>query len=189
MSGKNSNNFSFIGVFIRAYRQANSLSLQMLADKSDVSRSMIAQIESQKTSPTLAVLQKLADAMEIELRDLVQSPESSHTLSVNTLMKDNIVSKPDSPFVCHLLRKHQSHTSTEIHHFYFRFSGKTSFGANVKGSIKSIWLESGTLILHLSATKKTIRARELVTFHANVPHRFESTLERGLARGNFFIVL
>ena len=48
--------FDYIGVFIRNFRQANGLSLQALADLSGVSRSMISQIESSRTSPTLLVL-------------------------------------------------------------------------------------------------------------------------------------
>lgn len=188
MSNKEGDNFGFIGVFIRGFRQAHGLSLQSLAQASGVSKSMIAQIESQKTSPTLTVLQKLADSMEIDLRDLIQSPDNANSITINTIKDENIVSKLDSAFVCHLLRKHQSHTSTEIHHFYFRFSGKTSFGANARGSIKNIWLESGTLILYFSSTKKIINARELVSFPANIPHRFESSQKMGLATGTFFIV-
>ena len=55
--------FDYIGMFIRNFRQANNESLQALADRSGVSRSMIAQIESAQKSPTLAVLAKLAQAM------------------------------------------------------------------------------------------------------------------------------
>ncbi|WP_339723589.1 helix-turn-helix transcriptional regulator [uncultured Paraglaciecola sp.] len=180
--------FEYIGVFIRNYRQANGLSLENLANLSGVSRSMISQIESSSTSPTLMVLQKLASAMEIDLRDLVQPPDQGESISVAVANESNLISKADSPFVCHLMRKYQKQTCTEIYHFYFRFSGKTAFGANIKGSTKSIWLESGTLMLHLSSKKILIKEKELISFAASTPHRFESELKSGLAKGTFFVV-
>lgn len=188
MKNTDDDNFDYIGNFLRNYRQANGLSLQALADISGVSRSMIAQIESLKTSPTLAVLQKLATAIDIELRDLVQSPDKTHSLQFSTPNDTNVVSKADSAFVCHLLSKHQSHTLTEIYHFYFKFSGRTSFAANVKGAYKSIWLESGQMSLYLSTEKILIKERELVSFSASIPHRFESVQSNKLAKGTFFVV-
>jgi transcriptional regulator with XRE-family HTH domain len=182
--------FDFIGIFIRSYRQANRLSLQMLADQSGVSRSMIAQVESLQTSPTLPLLQKLANIMNIELRDLVQAPHIANSIKVSGLSVDNLVSKPESPFVCHqLLRQQNQNVITEVYHFYFRFAGKTSFSANVKGATKNVWLESGSLFLHLPSTRRKVNAKELVNFSASIPHRFESNLEDGLAAGNFFVVV
>ena len=180
-------NFDYIGVFIRNFRHANGLSLQALADASGVSRSMISQIESSTTSPTLAVLQKLAMAMDIELRDLVQAPDKAYTISLSVPEDSNIMSKPDSPFVCHLLRRQQGHTINEVYYFYFRFAGRTSFSANIKGSTKNIWLESGTLTLYLATKKITIKEKELISFAASIPHRLESELDKGLARGTFFV--
>lgn len=180
--------FEYIGVFIRNYRQANRISLQALADSSGVSRSMISQIESSATSPTLVVLQKLASSMDIELRDLVQAPDKKEALSIQVPNPSNLISKTDSPLVCHLMQKHQKQMCTEIYYFFFRFTGRTSFGANVKGSTKSIWVESGTLTLHLASKRIILKEKELVSFAASTPHRLESTLNDGLAKGTFFVV-
>lgn len=150
----------------------------------------VAQVESLKTSPTLPLLLKLANVMNIELRDLVQAPHTANSIKVSSLSANNVVSKPDSPFVCHqLLCQKNQNVTTEIYHFYFRFGGKTSFGANVKGANKSVWLESGSLYIHFPSIRKKINAKELVSFSASIPHRFESSLEEGLATGNFFVVV
>lgn len=188
MQKKDKSQFEHIAVFIRNYRQANGLSLQALADLSGVSRSMISQIESNSTSPTLAVLHKLAVSMQIDLRDLVQSPDQAEALTFNEPTDSNLVSKPDSPLVCHLIHKHQKQNCTEIYYFYFRFTGRTAFAANLKGSTKSIWLESGSLNLYLPSKKIQIREKQLISFAASSPHRFESSLNSGLAKGSFVVV-
>ncbi|WP_374398704.1 helix-turn-helix domain-containing protein [Niveibacterium sp.] len=60
---------------IRALRKARAFTLDQLADLSGVSRSMISLIERQETSPTAAVLNKLADALGVSLPTLL-APES-----------------------------------------------------------------------------------------------------------------
>lgn len=55
---------------VRDLRKARSLTLAQLSALSGVSRSMISLIERQETSPTAAVLNKLADALGIALPTL-----------------------------------------------------------------------------------------------------------------------
>ncbi|WP_413699939.1 helix-turn-helix domain-containing protein [Psychromonas sp. KJ10-10] len=81
-----------ISSFIRSYRQANGESLQSLANRSGVSRSMISQIESEKTSPTIVVLSKLADAMNIKIGDLVQAPHDSIKIKIFEPSENNKIS-------------------------------------------------------------------------------------------------
>ncbi|WP_428240853.1 helix-turn-helix domain-containing protein [Gynuella sp.] len=179
-------NFDYLGNFIRSFRSAKGESLQALAQRSGVSKSMIAQIESGKTSPTLAVLTKLAWAMEISLRDLVQPPEDSLNLRSSSPDDDNIVSKKDSVFVCHLLANEHRHFSTEVYRFYFKSPGKTLFSANTSGSLKHVWLEEGTLTVYIADKRIPISPQTLTTFSASVPHRFESATQK-LAKGLFFV--
>ncbi|WP_206485847.1 helix-turn-helix transcriptional regulator [Thalassotalea sp. G2M2-11] len=179
-------NFDYLGSFIRSFRSAKGESLQVLAHRSGVSKSMIAQIESGKTSPTLAVLAKLAQAMDISLRDLVQPPEALLNIHSSCPEQSNIVSKSNSVFVCHLLANENRHFSTEVYRFYFKSAGKTSFAANSPSSLKHVWLEQGSLTVFIADKRIVISAQTLTTFNASIPHRFES-LAPNLAKGLFFV--
>lgn len=55
---------------VRELRRTQNLTLEQLAESSGVSRSMISLIERQETSPTAAVLNKLADAFGVSLPTL-----------------------------------------------------------------------------------------------------------------------
>jgi transcriptional regulator with XRE-family HTH domain len=55
---------------VRALRKTRGYSLDMLAELSGVSRSMISLIEREETSPTATVLNKLADALGVALASL-----------------------------------------------------------------------------------------------------------------------
>src|SRR5579871_75793 len=59
---------------VRRLRAAQALSLDALADKSGVSRSMISLIERGESSPTAVVLEKLATALSVTLHSLFTEP-------------------------------------------------------------------------------------------------------------------
>ena len=180
-------NFDYLGLFIRSFRQANDESLQSLADRSGVSRSMISQIESGQKNPTIAVLAKLAQAMNINLEDLVKAPVGLNDAEILTPSKENIVSKKGSVFVCHQLAAKSNSSLADLYQFYFTEHGKTSFSANpVSGSIKYIWVEQGELTVILASKKIKARAGQAIKFNASIPHRFENR-QGLLARGTFFV--
>jgi transcriptional regulator with XRE-family HTH domain len=69
----------YIAGRVRNLRAAQALSLEALAEKSGVSRSMISLIERGESSPTAAVLDKLATALDIPLYSLFAAPADDPT--------------------------------------------------------------------------------------------------------------
>lgn len=66
---------------VRDLRKQCGLTLEQLAERSGVSRSMISLIERQETSPTAAVLNKLADALGVTLPALFAAATDADTHS------------------------------------------------------------------------------------------------------------
>src|SRR5579884_4074235 len=66
-----------IAARVRELRTELSLSLDALAAKSDVSRSMISLIERGESSPTAVVLEKLAAGLNTTLGALFDAPPST----------------------------------------------------------------------------------------------------------------
>src|SRR5215813_2167505 len=67
-----------VGPRIRLLRDAMSLSLRDLADRSGVSAQMLSQVERGGTSPTLAVATKIAAGLELTLSQLLRLDEGHH---------------------------------------------------------------------------------------------------------------
>jgi transcriptional regulator with XRE-family HTH domain len=74
MGDKESDLNQRIGDRVRELRAAHGLSLDALASKSGVSRSMISVIERGESSPTAVVLEKLAAALGVMLASLFDAP-------------------------------------------------------------------------------------------------------------------
>lgn len=66
---------------VRRLRAARGLTLQQLAERSGVSKRTIAQVEAQRTNPSIGVLAGLAVALRVDLPDLLgERPHSDVTV-------------------------------------------------------------------------------------------------------------
>ncbi len=66
-----------IAARVRQIRTSRGLSLESLAEASDVSRSMISLIERGESSPTAVVLEKLASGLGVTLASLFEKPTAA----------------------------------------------------------------------------------------------------------------
>jgi transcriptional regulator with XRE-family HTH domain len=66
---------------VRFWRERRGLSVRALAEEAGVSYVTVVRIETGRLSPTVAMLQKLAQALEITVRDFfpVERPKSRRT--------------------------------------------------------------------------------------------------------------
>jgi transcriptional regulator with XRE-family HTH domain len=60
-----------LGIHIRQLREKKNMSQQDLADDSGITKSQIARIERAKINTTIRTLIKIANALEIEPKDLL----------------------------------------------------------------------------------------------------------------------
>ena len=68
-----------LGMRIRTLRKALGLTQQGLADRTQVSRIYIQALESNRRTPSMKLLSRLAEALEVEVQDLVKSLTASST--------------------------------------------------------------------------------------------------------------
>src|ERR1022692_1402914 len=64
-----------IGARVKALREASSLSLRDLAERSGVSAPMLSQVERGETSPTLTVAARIASGLDLRLSQLLRLDE------------------------------------------------------------------------------------------------------------------
>ena len=72
---------------IKRYRQKRGITLSELAERSNISTNFIGMIEQKRKFPTPEVLDRIADALEIDTTELFMSPASPQT-ELNKLHKE-----------------------------------------------------------------------------------------------------
>src|SRR3954463_9079718 len=71
-----------LGSRVKQLRAARGWSLEVLANASGVSRSMLSEIEREQANPTLAVTMRIAQAFGMALGGLLEMPSASSTVNV-----------------------------------------------------------------------------------------------------------
>lgn len=74
-----------VGDTLAALRQAGSLSLDALSRKAGVSKSMLSQIERGQANPTVAVVWRLANALDVGMGELLGSAAPSDPTPIELL--------------------------------------------------------------------------------------------------------
>jgi XRE family transcriptional regulator, regulator of sulfur utilization len=71
-----------LGPRLRAARKARQISVRALAQRTGFSPSFLSQVELGQSSPSLASLQRICDALEVDLPDLLRDPDHARTAPV-----------------------------------------------------------------------------------------------------------
>lgn len=78
-----------IGKNIQRIRTSRKLTLNVLSERSGVSKAMLSQIESDKVNPTVATVWKIAKGLNVELNDLLEGiDEPTRVFSLNPATND-----------------------------------------------------------------------------------------------------
>jgi len=80
-----------VAAAIRAFRQKANLSQRQLALRMQVPRTYVSKIENEKATPTLASLERLADALEVTVPELLGG--DPHEKEVRELMSDEFITQ------------------------------------------------------------------------------------------------
>jgi XRE family transcriptional regulator, regulator of sulfur utilization len=71
-----------LGPRLRAARKARKISVRSLARRTGFSASFLSQVELGQSSPSLASLQRICDALEVDLSDLLRDPNRTRSAPV-----------------------------------------------------------------------------------------------------------
>lgn len=90
-----------IGLRVRELRDEQSFSLDILAERSGVSRSNISLIERAQSSPTAVVLDKLATALGVSVASLFESSDDilADPLPISRVSEQAVWTDPDSGYI------------------------------------------------------------------------------------------
>jgi transcriptional regulator with XRE-family HTH domain len=164
-----------VGPRVRALREAMSLSLRDLADRSKVSAQMLSQVERGETSPTLAVAAKIASGLELTLSQLLRLDEGQHVAISRAAERRS--SRRGGHLIEELTPPLPGQRADVSRHVLD--PGATTGGASdppmhEPGSRETAIVLAGALALVLEGRRTELQEGDSVTFDADLPHHFEN---------------
>ena len=164
-----------VGLRVRALREAMSLSLRDLAERSGVSAPMLSQVERGETSPTLAVAARIANGLDLSLSQLLRLDESGEVSIVRSGERRGGGSKghryevltPPLPGQRAELSRHTLAPGATT-------GGPGDPPMHEPGARETALVEAGTVVLVVDGARHELASGDCVTFDADLPHHFEN---------------
>jgi transcriptional regulator with XRE-family HTH domain len=164
-----------VGPRVRALREAMSLSLRDLADRSKVSAQMLSQVERGETSPTLAVAAKIASGLELTLSQLLRLDEGQHVAISRAAERrssrrgGHLIEELTPP-----LPGQRADVSLHVLDPGATTGGASDPPMHEPGSRETAIVLAGALALVLEGRRTELQEGDSVTFDADLPHHFEN---------------
>jgi transcriptional regulator with XRE-family HTH domain len=163
-----------VGENLARLRRQRGLSLEKLATLSGVSRAMLGQIEAGESTPTIALLWKIARGLDVRFADLLgdEEPEEVEVLPVN---RARILRSADSGFESRALFPFDRRRRAEFYELRLRAGHVEHAVAHPEGTYENLVVHSGRLRLTVGDHEPVeLRAGDAVYFRADVPHIYEN---------------
>ena len=154
---------------IKRIRQEKNLSLGDLAKLSDVSKSMLAQIERGEGNPTLSTLWKIANGMQVSFNTLIAQPKLPYKVTklaeIEPILDMNGGLKNYSLF---------SDIENNFSVYQIEVGKEISWisEAHLCGTAEFVIVIQGTLEIKLEEKTFILRKGENLWFKADVPHSY-----------------
>ncbi|MBM7645602.1 transcriptional regulator with XRE-family HTH domain [Scopulibacillus daqui] len=169
-------------------RKRKGLTLEELAEKCQVSRSMLSQIERDEKQPTIKVASQIAEGLGTTISQLLDEQKEQEVIIIR---KDNrlVYRDPSSGFQRHLLSPSFTTKGIEFILNIIPPSKESGvFPSHKKGVEEYIFVSSGKLQIELGNGEKkyTLNAGDSMYFEANTQHRF---INLGKSECHYYLVI
>lgn len=162
---------------VRELRAALGLTLEQLATRSGVSRSMISVVERGESSPTAALLDKLAAGLGVTLNVLFEAPRGAEPPSPLVRHADQAEWKdPDSGYVRRALTPPGLPTPLQLVEVHFPAGAHVSYeaGAQRAGLHQQVWVMSGSLVVTVAGVRHKLAAGDCLAHAIDQPISFRN---------------
>lgn len=169
-----------IGARMKALREASSLSLRDLAERSGVSAPMLSQVERGETSPTLTVAARIALGLGLRLSQLLRLDETGSVTIVRARERGSGGNRRRGHSF-EVMTPAQPGQRSELSRHTLAPGGATGAADDTPmhepGSRETALVELGALVLVCDGQRYQLSEGDCVTFDADLPHHFENSTD------------
>jgi transcriptional regulator with XRE-family HTH domain len=164
---------------VRELRAGQGLSLETLAGKSGVSRSMISLIERGESSPTAVVLEKLAAGLGVMLASLFDSPATAAQMPSGPVARRDdqpLWRDPASGYLRRNVSPRGAAQPMQIVEVRFPAGGRVAFetGGRDMRVHQQVWVLEGTIDVTLGDERHRLREGDCLAMQLDRPTMFHN---------------
>ena len=174
-----------IGRNIRYYREQINLTAKEMANRMNVSPSTISKIENDRISPSMEMLQKIAEVINIPVGQLFIEGEIENIPSLNTLSKVNIVRKNHrrklilyNSDIEYMLLSPSFHGRTELAIMELKPGQNSGTPKHHPIGEEFILILKGSLHIYINDEEYLLEEGDSMTFDATFMHQYSNTSDQ-----------
>lgn len=163
-----------VGANLERLRRQRGLSLERLAALAGVSRAMLGQIEAGESTPTIALLWKVARGLDVRFADLLGNDASSD-VQILSADKAKILRSADGSFQSRALFPFDVRRRAEFYELRLQGGHSEHAEAHAEGTYENLVVQAGRLRLHIADEPPLdLRHGDAIYFRADIPHTYEN---------------
>ncbi|MEB8114567.1 helix-turn-helix domain-containing protein [Staphylococcus saprophyticus] len=155
---------------LKLYRKQNGYSLEHLSYLTEVSKTMLGQIERKESIPTITTLWKIANGLKVSFTELTQ--ENDEIIRKITLNDIQPLASEDNKYQIYPYFKFDIEKKFESYMVLIEPGGTMSGEPHGSGTMEYITVFDGTLTLILADEQFIIKENESIKFNANMFHNY-----------------
>lgn len=161
---------SNIAINIKKIRVARGMSLDLVAEQTGVSKSMLGQIERGVANPTIGTIGKIVSGLRVELNDLIRTPGEE----LYQVYKERLVPIKDETGQYHVYTyfPYEKERNFEIYVIEVEPGGKYYSGAHGEGTKEYILVNEGTLTLSVNKEIVDVKKGDAIRFDTDKEHEY-----------------
>jgi transcriptional regulator with XRE-family HTH domain len=165
-----------IGPFILQFRKRQAMTLDTLAKASGVSRSMLSQIERGQTNPTLAIVWALADALKVDVSELigVKPSERRPVVEVASASFTPEIRTDDATCVLRILSPADRAGSLEWYEISVEPQGALVSAPHARGTREHLTILEGALTVIAGGERSDVAKGATARYPADIPHEIRN---------------
>jgi len=174
-----------IGGNVRKLRKQHGLSLETLARRSHVSRAMLSQIERGRSTPTIAVLWKIAYALEAPISAFLSEDREDSVWRLPAASGNWLFSK-DGRFCSRALFPFDKPRRMEFYELRLKRDGAEVAAPHPPGTLENLVVSRGEVEIIIAENRYPMVAGDAIQFIANVAHTYRNV---GSAEAVLYLVM
>lgn len=162
-----------LGPVIRSQRKASHLTLEELATRSRVSKSMLSQIERGEANPTFAVLWGITQALKVDLSELIaRSSAEQHETSIELLTESHTpeIRSPSGDWTLRILSPPIMASRVEWYEVEIAPGKSLASAPHAPGTMEHLTLWTDGLVVTSGGSRQALARGETARYRADLPH-------------------
>jgi transcriptional regulator with XRE-family HTH domain len=162
-----------VGANLRRLRVRRGLSLERLAQRAGVSRAMLGQIELGQSTPTIALLWKIARALEVSFSALTTTSADGAPQVLRRAQAKWLTSQ-DGVFMSRALFPYDEPRRVEFYQLELAPSAEERAEPHPPGTTENLVVAQGTVEIRIEERAETLHGGDAIVFAADVPHGYRN---------------